>query len=175
LGLFKAADIGQVYTYSTKARGAFVLINLVDDKKIAITPEDPENFMREVNTYKGIFGKADRDATELLETSKKTVYAQALIVAGAYLLLLGYFLSVYPSLPEVIPVHFDLNWNPNRWAHKSELFTLMGIASIFPIINTVLVMSFGKYGKGFTIFLGVIFILVMVLFSGIINTIQSAV
>jgi len=172
-GLFKATDIGRVYAYSTRVRGDFVLINLVDDKMIAITPEDPENFMREIDAYKSAFGKADRESTRLFETSKRTVYAQVLIVASAYLLLLGYFLSVYPSLPEVIPVHFDLNWNPNRWADKSELFIMMGIASIFPIINTVFVMSFGKYGKGFTIFLGVIFILVMVLFSGIINAIQS--
>jgi len=70
-------------------------------------------------------------------------------------------------------MHFDLNWNPNRWAHKSELFLLGGVAAIFPVINTILVIKFGKYGKGLTIFLGMTFILVMILFFGIVYFIQN--
>ena len=172
-GLFQTKDVGRVYAYSTKARGDFVLINLVDDTKIAITPESPESFIREVNGYKDSFAKVDQKVAKLFAASKKIVFAQVLIVASVYIFLLGYFFSIYPVLPEIIPVNFDINWNPNRWAHKSELFLMMGIASIFPIINTFLVMKFGKYGKGFTIFLGVIFTLVMILFFAIIKTIHG--
>ena len=81
----------------------------------------------------------------------------------------------YPSLPEVIPVNFDINWNPNRWGHKSELFLIAGIAAIFPIINTVLALKFGRSGKELMLFLGAVFVLVIVLFFGIVYFTQSVI
>ena len=170
-GLFKA-DIGRVYVYSTKRKGDLVLINLVDGRRVAISPEEPEKIVKEINVKKHLFGTASPNDIRLFETSRKVVYTQILLVVAAYLVFLGYLFSVYPSLPEVIPVHFDINWNPNRWAHKSELFIMAGIAAIFPSINTVLALKFGKYGESLMIFLGAIFILVIALFLAIINTIH---
>ena len=94
-------------------------------------------------------------------------------MAAAFFVFLGYLLWIYPSLPEVIPVHFDFNWNPNRWRHKSELYLLAGVAAIFPVINTILALKFGKYGKELMIFLGIVFISMIALFFGIINFIQN--
>jgi hypothetical protein len=48
---------------------------------------------------------------------------------------------------------------------------MAGLAAIFPLINTILALKFGKYGKGLMIFLGVIFILSIALFLVIVNTI----
>ena len=96
-GLFKA-DIGRVYTYSTKRRGELVLMNLVDGRKIAISPEEPGKFVDEINTKKDLFGTASPNDIRLFETSRKFVYAQILAVFAVYLVFLGYFFSVYPSL-----------------------------------------------------------------------------
>ena len=104
---------------------------------------------------------------------QKVVYLQVVSVTAAFFVFLGYLLWIYPSLPEIIPVHFDFNWNPNRWAHKSELFIIAGIAAIFPAINTSVVLKFGKYGKELVIFLGIIFIAIMALFVGIIYFTQT--
>ncbi|MCW4020643.1 MAG: DUF1648 domain-containing protein [Candidatus Bathyarchaeota archaeon] len=97
------------------------------------------------------------------------------LLKKAFALFLGYLLQIYPTLPEVIPVHFDINWNPNRWAHKSELFIIGGIAAAFPVINAVIALKFGKHEKELTVFLGAIFILVTALFFVIINTILTSV
>jgi len=174
-GLYKAKDVGNVWVYSTKMKGDFVLITLVDGKKIAISPENPELFSDEINTWKSKFGTASLREIEKFETSRKVVYAQVLAVAATFLVFLAYLLWIYPSLPEIIPVHFDINWNPNRWGHKSELFIIGGIAAIFPIINTVLTLKFGRYGKELMIFLGAIFIFVIALFFGIVYFIQSVI
>ncbi|MBI2938328.1 MAG: DUF1648 domain-containing protein [Thaumarchaeota archaeon] len=88
---------------------------------------------------------------------------------------MGYVLWIYPSLPDIIPVHFGFDWKPNRWGHKSELFILAGIAAFFPILNTVLALKFGRYGKELTLFLGIIFILVIALFFGIVYFTQSVI
>ena len=160
-GLYKAKDVGNVWVYSTKMKGDFVLITLVDGKKIAISPENPKLFSDEIQMCQSQFGAMPISDIETLDTSKKVVYAQVLMVAAAFFVFLGYLLWIYPSLPEIIPVHFDLNWNPNRWGHKSELFIIAGIATVFPVINTVLVLKFGKYGKELTIFLGVVFTLII--------------
>jgi hypothetical protein len=172
-GLYKTKDVGRVWVYSTKMRGDFILINLADGKKIAISPENPINFLDEINAWKSRFVKDSPSEVKIFETTRKIIYTQVLAVATAFTVFLGYLLWIYPSLPEVIPVHFDFNWNPNRWAHKSELFILVGIAAIFPILNTILTIKFGRYSKGLLIFLGIIFIFVIALFFGIIYVIQS--
>jgi len=174
-GLYKAKEVGNVWVYSTKMRGDFVLINLLDGKTIVISPEDPKNFVNEINTWKNKFGTANQSEVETFEVSRKAVYTQVFAVAAAFIVFMGYLLWIYPSLPEIIPVHFDINWNTNRWAHKSELFILAGVAAIFPILNTVLTIKFGRHGKELTIFLGVIFILVIALFFGIVYFIQTLV
>ena len=172
-GLYKAKDIGRVWVYSTMMRGEFVLLDLVNGKKIALSPKDPKTLTRELEKYKNCFGSADPSVVKDFEVSTRVVYFQVAAVIGAFLVFLGYLIIIYPSLPEIIPVHFDLNWNPNRWGHKSELFIIASIASIFPIINTMLALKFGRYGKILLIILGLIFIIIMGLFLAIIYFTQS--
>lgn len=170
-GLYTAKDLGKVWVYSTKMSGEFVLIELVDGSKIVVSPEVPSNLYDELNTRRDRFGTSA--AIEVLVSSKRLVYLQVVSVTGAFFVFLGYLLWIYPTLPEIIPVHFDLNMVPNRWSHKSELFIIAAIAAIFPIINSIIVLKFGKYGKTLTIFLGIIFVLLMVLFLGIVYFTQS--
>ena len=172
-GLYKAKDVGRVWVYSTKMRGDLVLMELVNGKKIAISPAEPEIFLKEIGARKSRFGTASPIEVERFETSTRVVYIQVVTVAAAFVVFLGYLLWIYPSLPEIIPVHFDFNWNPNRWGHKSELFIIAGVAAIFPVVNTILALKFGKYGKELMIFLGAVFIFVIALFFGIVYFTQS--
>ena len=167
-GLYKTKDLGRVWAYSTKMSGDFVLMELVDGKKIAVSPENLEGFLSELNSQENKFGMSSPTEVEVLKTSFRFVYIQIGVVVAAFFVFLGYLLWIYPSLPETIPVHFDLNWVPNRWAHKSELFIIAGIAAIFPVVNSILALKFGRYGKELVIFLGVVFTSVMALFFGIV-------
>ena len=170
-GLYSAKDLGKVWAYSTKMSGEFVLIELMDDNKIVVSPEIPNQLYTELNNKRNIFGKGN--VVEEFSSQKRLIYLKVSSVACAFFVFLGYLLWIYPTLPEIIPVHFDLNMVPNRWGHKSELFIIAGIAAIFPVINSIIVLKFGKYGKALTIFLGIIFILLMALFLGIIYFTQS--
>jgi hypothetical protein len=170
-GLFNAKDVGKIWVYSTKMAGEFVVIELVDGNKIAVSPENSKKLYYELNNQRKKFGTSTK--IKGIEQSKRLVYFQVASVATSFLIFLGYLLWIYPTLPEIIPVHFDLNMIPNRWGSKSELFLIAGIAAIFPIINSILVLKFGKYGKTLTIFLGIIFISLMVLFFGIVYFTQS--
>ena len=149
------------------------MLKLVDGKQFALSPENQDGFLNEINSRKNRFGTSSPSEAKSVETSSSLVYVQVAVVATAFFVFLGYLLWIYPSLPEIIPVHFDFNWNPNRWAHKSELFIIAGIAAIFPAINTVLALKFGKYGKELLIILGVVFTLVIALFFGIVHFTQS--
>lgn len=170
-GLYSAKELGKVWVYSTKISGDFVLLELVDGSKIVISPEDSQELSNELNAKRKQFGTATH--IQALDSSKRFVYLQVLAVFGAFFVFLGYLLWIYPNLPEIIPVHFDLNMVPNRWGNKSELFLIAGIAAIFPILNSVLVLKFGKYSKTTTVFLGIIFIILMFLFLGILYFTQS--
>lgn len=172
-GLFKTTQ-GKANVYATKTKGEFILISLVDGQKIAITPADPQAFLKRINEERSKFGTATAKQIELSASySKKLVYTQIAIVTGAFLAFLACFLSVYPSLPEIVPVHFNFNWVPDRWAPKSELLVLAGLAAIFPSLNGILMLKFGKYDKNLLIFLGIIFVLVEALFMSIIYGIQG--
>jgi len=172
-GLYSAKDLGKVWVYSTKISGDFVLIELIDGTKIVVSPENSQQLSDELNKKRLHFGTAEN--VKSLDSSKKLVYLQVASVAGTFFVFLGYLLWIYPTLPETIPVHFDLNMIPNRWGHKSELLIIAGIAAIFPVLNSVLVLKFGKYARTMTIFLGIIFVLVIALFFGIVYFTQSLV
>ena len=170
-GLYTTKELGKVWVYSTKISGDFVLLELVDSSKIVISPEDSQALFNELNTKRNRFGTATH--IQSLDSSNRFVYLQVATVFGAFFVFLGYLLWIYPNLPEIIPVHFDLNMVPNRWGNKSELFLIAGIAAIFPILNSVLVLKFGKYSKTTTVFLGIIFMILMFLFLGILYFTQS--
>jgi hypothetical protein len=172
-GLYKAKDLGEVWVYSTKISGDFVLVELVDGTKIVVSPEDIQGLSNALQTKIVKFGTATE--AQAFDSSKQFVYLQVVAVAGAFFVFLGYLLWIYPTLPETIPVHFGFNMVPNRWGDKSELFRIAGIAAIFPVLNSVLVLKFGKNAKILTAFLGVAFVLLMALFFGILYFIQSLV
>jgi len=170
-GLYNAKDVGKVWVYSTKMTGEFVVIELVDDNKIAVSAENSEELYKELNNQRNRFGTSK--TVDGFGQSKRLVYLQVASVATAFFVFLGYLLWIYPALPEIIPVHFNFNMIPNRWGNKSELFIIAGIAAIFPIINSILVLKFGKYGKTLPVFLGIIFVLLMALFLGLVYFIKS--
>ena len=172
-GLFKS-NKGNVSVYATRVKGDFVVINLVDGKRVAITPAEPEAFLKRINEERSRFGAVTKKDIEVFESfSRKLIYAQIAVVTAGFFLFLAYFLWIYPSLPEIVPVHFSFNWTPDRWAHKSELFWMAGLAGLFPSLNAVFALKFGKYSKGLVVFLGVVFVLVEALFFSILYGIQG--
>jgi len=177
-GLFRVSDVGNVTVYTTQMRGEFALLTLTNGRKIVLSPEDTDGFLEGLRAYSGFFGGAGASkganagagagagAGALVEPAqmpKKIVYLQVAVVAAAFLGTLVYLLSVYPSLPQTIPVHFDANMNPNRWGDKSELFFIAGLAAIFAGLNAVLCLKFWRYGRLLTTVLTVVFLLVVLL------------
>jgi len=167
-GLFRVSDVGNVTVYTTRMRGEFALLTLTNGRKIVLSPEDTDGFLEGLRAYSGFFGSARASTgasagagalAEPEQMPKKIVYLQVAVVAAAFLGTLAYLLSVYPSLPQTIPVHFDANMNPNRWGDKSELFFIAGLAAMFTGLNAVLCLKFWRYGRLLTTVLTVIFLL----------------
>lgn len=172
-GLFSVAGVGTVHLYCTKWRGDFILVELLDGKKVGITPEKQIQFIDEVKRRVKEFSRVKIEKAIKL-THNKLAYSQVVLVIVAYIALIAYVFYVYPTLPAVIPVHFGLYGNPNRWAPKSELFFILLLAAIFPVLNTFLTLKFGKHEKFITLFLGITFVLTITLFFGVIEWIVTA-
>ena len=101
--------------------------------------------------------------------------ARVAVVAIAWLVLVYYVASIYPGLPEIIPVHFGLDGVPNRYGSKVELLILVVVSALFPALNTVFAVKYGKYNKGLTMFLSVVFLLAVGLFALVVNLILQAI
>jgi len=173
-GLYKT-NIGNAHVYGTRISGDFIVITLENGEKIAISPEEPDHFLNAINERKIQFGRTETKRIDSQEQSvKRFAYTQVLAVTVAYCVFLGYFFWVYPSLPQIVPVHFGFDGVANRWADKSELLWLAGIAAAFPIINAILSLKFGKYERGLLFLLGTIFVVSIALFIYVLNTIVVA-
>lgn len=59
---------------------------------------------------------------------------QTIIVLGLVLLPFAYAFYLYPTLPNKIPMHFNLNGEVDGWGSKESIYllpTIMGLTSIF--------------------------------------------
>jgi hypothetical protein len=82
---------------------------------------------------------------------------------------------IYGGLPHIIPVHWGLSGQPNRYGEKVEVLWLLVVSAVFPVLNVVLASKFGKYGKGLLIILGVLSLTVITVFDLILWFITSSV
>lgn len=172
-GLYRT-NIGNAHVYGTKISGDYIVLTLNNGQKIAISPQEPDQFLNALNLTKNEFGKIDLNLMKREEQfMKKYLYIQILSVALVYAVFLGYFFWIYVSLPQIVPVHFGFDGVANRWADKSELLWLAGIACAFPIINGVLSIKFGKYERGLLFLLSIIFVVSAALFFYALNTIAT--
>ncbi|MCW4025718.1 MAG: PH domain-containing protein [Candidatus Bathyarchaeota archaeon] len=173
-GLFRTT-MGNAHVYATKINGEFVLITLANGEKIALSPQEPAQFVDALNGKGVMFNsQSTREISELKQSQKRLAYLQVLAVSLAYVAFLGYFFWIYFSLPQIVPVHFGFDGVANRWADKSELLWLTGVAAIFPVVNGILSLKYGKYEKGMLFLLGVIFIVILAVFIFALNSIVSA-
>jgi hypothetical protein len=167
LGLFRTS-IGNVHAYATKINGTFLVITLINGEKYALSPQDPQGLLDAIDKNRSMFGRQNPiETAEKEESLKKLVYLQVFVVTAVYAVYLGYFIWVYLSLPQIVPLHFGFDGVPNRFGDKSELLWIAGIAGVFPVINAVLSLKFGKHERGFVILLGAVFIAVMAMFFAI--------
>lgn len=172
-GLYRT-NIGNAHVYGTRISGDFIVITLEDGEKIAVSPQEPERFFNAINDKKFQFSRIEPKQITNKEPTKRSVYAQVIAVTAAYCVFLVYFVGVYVSLPQIVPVHFGFNGVANRWADKSELLWLMGIVVALPVINAMLSLKFGKYERGLLLLLGTIFIACIAVFIYALNTIVIA-
>ena len=173
-GTFITSNLGKAQVFATKYKGTFVLLETDDYDKILLTPQESDAFLEVLE------GKTEfSDPTPLIivepQLDQRLAYLQIAIVGLAWICLVYYVASIYPNLPEIIPVHFGLNGVPNRYGSKMELILMMGVSFLFPLLNTVFALKYGKYNKGLTVFLSVVFLLVIGLFAVIVNQIVQAI
>lgn len=74
-----------------------------------------------------------------LERTGIDVILDGLAIAG-WMSGLAIVLSSWPELPERLPMHFDLEGNPNRWGPRGELFVL-------PTISLILLVSMAALSR----------------------------
>jgi hypothetical protein len=173
-GLFTTSNIGNAQVYTTKHKGEFVLIELVDGTKVLISPKEPDAFLESLRRKTSFTAPA---ISEVVESSldRRLVYAQVTVLWIAWLAFVLYVAQIYTGLPETIPVHFGLNGIPNRYGNKSELILFVAVSTLFPALNTVFALKYGKYNKGLTVFLSAVFLLALGLFSLVVGQILQAI
>ena len=173
-GTFTTSNLGNAQVYATRYKGEFTLLELSDGKKILISPRELDAFL-EALRKKVAFVTPTLTKVQEPHLDSRLAYTQIITVLIAWLALVYYVASIYPGLPEIIPVHFGLNGVPNRYGNKMEMIILVIVAALFPTLNTIFVVKFRKYNKRLTLFLSVVFLLTVCLFGFIVNQILQAI
>ena len=150
------------------------MMELTDGQKVLITPREPESFIealkKKVKVVTPTIGQVEEPRLD-----RRLAAVQVTVVTVAWLALMVYIAAIYPGLPEVIPVHFGLDGVPNRYGSKVEMLVIAAIATIFPAMNAVFALKFGKYNKGLTVFLSIVFLLAVCLIGLVVNQIIQAI
>lgn len=173
-GTFSTSNLGSTQVYATRAKGEFVLLELSDRTRVLLSPRDPDVFL-EALREKTEFSSPVLGDVEEPRLDRRLAVAQVVVVTFAWVAFVAFVASIYPGLPEVIPVHFGFNGVPNRYGGKVELLLMMAVSAIFPAMNAVFALKFGRYNKGLTLFLSVVFLLAVGLFSYVVNQILQAI
>jgi hypothetical protein len=173
-GIFTTSSIGNTQVYTTKYKGEFVLLELVDGTRILISPREPDALLEALRSKTSFTAPTTTEVVEL-RLNRRLAITQIAVVAVAWLALVSYVLSIYSGLPEIIPVHFGLDGVPNRYGSKLELLILVAVSALYPSLNTVFAIKYGKYNRGLTLFLSVVFLLAVGLFALIVNQILQAI
>lgn len=173
-GLFTTSNVGNTQVYTTKYKGEFVLLELVDGTRVLISPQELDAFLESLR-HKTSFTTPIIGEVYESGLDRRSVYAQVAVLWIAWLALVVYVAQIYPGLLETIPVHFGLNGIPNRYGNKSELILLVAVSTLFPALNTVFAVKYGKYSKGLTVFLSVVFLLALGLFALVVEQIILAI
>jgi hypothetical protein len=128
-----------VYLYATKLNNlVFVETNGKKRKLYGITPAKEDDFIRILSDVsKNIESRIIIKAEPFKPTkysSKDIKYALSLFIISIALSISGlsYFLIIYFQLPQTVPLHFDINFIPNRYGNKIDL---LGVLSFFIILG----------------------------------------
>ncbi len=173
-GLFTTSSIGRAQVYATRYKGEFVLIELTNGDRILISPQEPDALLEALGS-KTLFTPPISGAVAEPRLDRKLAYIQIAVVATAWLALALWVVYLYPGLPATIPVHFGLNGVPNRYGSKAELLVLVAVSGLFPSLNAVFALKFGRYSRGLTMFLGVVFLMAVGLFALVVSQILQAI
>lgn len=173
-GMFATSNLGRVQVYATRARGVFIQLELVDGTRVLISPTDPDAFLDALGGRIPLTTPTPAHV-ELPRLDRRYAAAQIAAVTLAWLALVTFVAAFYPGLPDVIPVHFGLDGVPNRYGSKAEMLLLAALSAVFPAMNAVFTTKFGRYNKGLTAFLGVVFLFALGLFALAFNQVLRAV
>lgn len=101
-------------------------------------------YRKEILAWKQTLPQSDKKAKIVVDTtyhetldvvSNRTFLVSQLVIIGFTVAITLYF---YDRIPEQIPVHWDINWNADRYAEKS-LITALGLpfmqAIMLPVLN----------------------------------------
>ena len=72
-------------------------------------------------------------------------------------------------------MHFGLDWKPKRWGAQLRAVSRGSGSRSIPGCEGVLVLKLGRYSGSLVVLLGAIFVLVILLFLGIVYAVESTV
>jgi hypothetical protein len=145
VGHAEVADFGDVLFYSTHRTPGELLYVVTPEDIYAISVEDPVVFAQAIqaNQARGPLFE-QRQAVHRSGIASQSFWLDpnarllALVLIGAFLLVLGYVLQTYPDLAQNVPLRFPSLGGIVRITDKSELLDLPRSAAGFLILNLVL-------------------------------------
>ena len=143
LGKFKYLIEGNFETVSLYATKLDHLLFIEADepkrKFYGITPSEEDEFIAILNNLnRNIEPQIQEKPTPFKATktsSKDIKYALTLFVISIVLSGIGlvYFLGIYFQLPQLVPLHFKINFEPDRFGNKVELIGIISFFMVFGI------------------------------------------
>lgn len=144
VGYGEIEGIGPTLFYATEPPQEQIFI-VTEGLAYGISPEEREAFLTTLQT------RLQMGPTQLVEPKSigpaftqwafwKDRMGQGLLVAGlvALVALLGLLMARFPTLPRLLPLHFDAAGNPDRLGPRGQIFFVPAIGGIVFVVNGIL-------------------------------------
>jgi hypothetical protein len=143
IGRGQIEGLGRVQFYSTQPRENQLLI-LADKTAYAISPEDPEGLHQALSLRQSlgtihsvvpaIIGGRVLGLSFWTDYLAQGLWGVALLLNIA---LFGYLCAIYPTLPPILPFHFDAAGGVDRLGPAMNLFAIPTIGALGLLVNGV--------------------------------------
>lgn len=144
VGYGEIEGIGPTLFYATEPPQEQIYV-VTEGLAYGISPEEREAFLTTLQT------RLQMGPTQLVEPKSigpaltqwafwEDRWGQGLLIAGlvALVALLGLLMTRFPTLPRLLPLHFDAAGNPDRLGPRGQIFFVPAIGGIVFVVNGVL-------------------------------------
>ncbi|MFX0102670.1 MAG: PH domain-containing protein [Candidatus Hodarchaeota archaeon] len=155
-GKFKLVVDGNLCSFSLYVSNLSKFVFLLENngRYVGLTPSDPDVFIKELKSRNPDILELqpverppeDYKTPEAMQFRRKTMLMLGISISLLVAIIVE-FIFFYFALPNTVPTHFGITFQPDSWGSKNELWIAILIITALPLFITLLIFQIANKNK----------------------------